>query len=273
VVLAREPSRARDARDADRHAPLIVDDVGDQAGVPVVYLHGGGDSRMSRDPDDAVAAALGVRLLAVDRGGPAVRGRTLTGFAHELLELADALGVERFAVIGWSAGGPHALAVAAWAPERVTRVGLVGSMPVPDGLRLMPRPVRATIRAARISPRLTVRGLDRWGRMAPPPTGSTAADAAYARGRVEAFRSGGEWLARELAYLGRPWGFGLADVQAPVTLWWGEDDVVTPPAIAREYERRLAHAELRVVAGTHQLLFQRWREILADAARPVESGA
>jgi pimeloyl-ACP methyl ester carboxylesterase len=214
-----------------------------------------------------------VRLLAVDRCGPAVRGRTLAGFAEELLALADDRGVERFAVVGWSAGGPHALAVAASAPERVTRVGLVGSMPVPDGLRLMPGTVRTAMRVARVSPRLAVRGLERWGRMPPPPTGSDACDDAYARGRIESFRSGGAWLARELAYLGRPWGFGLADVQAPVTLWWGEDDVVTPPAIAHEYARRLPHAELRIVAGTHQLLFQRWEEILADAARPVESGA
>jgi pimeloyl-ACP methyl ester carboxylesterase len=273
VVLARKPSRARHARDADRHAPLTVDDVGDRAGAPVVYLHGGGDSRLSREPDDTVAAGLGVRLLAVDRCGPAVPARTLTGFADELVALADARGVERFAVVGWSAGGPHALAVAASAPERVTRVALVGSMPVPDGVRLMPRPVRTAMRVARISPRLAVRGLERWGRMPPPPTGSDVSDAAYARGRVEAFRLGGEWLARELAYLGRPWGFGLSDVQAPVTLWWGEDDVVTPPAIACEFARRLPRAELRIVAGTHQLLFQRWQEILADAARSVESEA
>jgi pimeloyl-ACP methyl ester carboxylesterase len=273
VVLARKPPRARHARDADRHAPLTVDDVGDEAGVPVVYLHGGGDSRLSRDPDDTLAAGLGVRLLAVDRCGPAVRSRTLAGFAAELLALADDVGVERFAVVGWSAGGPHALAVAASAPERVTRVALVGSMPVPDGVRLMPRPIRAAVRVARVSPRLAVRGLERWGRMPPPPTGSDTADVAYARGRIEAFRGGGEWLARELAYLGRPWGFALADVQAPVTLWWGDADVVTPPAIAHEYARRLPHAELRIVAGTHQLLFQRWQEILADAARPVESGA
>jgi hypothetical protein len=44
-----------------------IDDVGDPAGAPVVYLHGGGDSRLSRHPDDSIAAALGIRLLAVDR--------------------------------------------------------------------------------------------------------------------------------------------------------------------------------------------------------------
>ena len=81
-MLGRRPSGARDARDADR--PLI-DDVGDPAGTPVVYLHGGGDSRLSRHPDDSIAAALGVRLLAVDRCGPAVRHRSLRVWAEDLL--------------------------------------------------------------------------------------------------------------------------------------------------------------------------------------------
>jgi pimeloyl-ACP methyl ester carboxylesterase len=48
---------------------LALDDVGDPAGVPVVYLHGTPDSRLARHPDDGVAAAMGVRLLAVDRPG------------------------------------------------------------------------------------------------------------------------------------------------------------------------------------------------------------
>ena len=54
---------------------MTFDDVGDPDGTPVVYLHGGGDSRLSRHPDDSIAARLGVRLLALDRCGPAARGR------------------------------------------------------------------------------------------------------------------------------------------------------------------------------------------------------
>ena len=219
-------------------------------------------------PTTASQWTLGIRLLAVDRSGAPVPGRTLLGFAAELLAAAGQRGVDRFAVVGWSAGGPHALAVAAVAPERVTRVALVASMPVPDGVRTLPRPVRTAMRVARISPRLAAGGLERWGRSQTPATGDPATDAAYERGRVESFRSGGEWLARELAYLGRPWGFGLADVRAPVSLWWGNGDHVTPPSIALDYARRLPNTELRLVDGTHQVLFARWREILAGAARP-----
>ena len=261
----RESSSARHASDARRH-PLTYDDVGDPGGVPVVYLHGGGDSRLSRHPDDTIAAALGVRLLAVDRCGPERPGRTLRSVADEVVELLDSLEIDRFAVLGWSAGGPHALAVAVAGGERVSRVGLVGSMPPHDQLDALPKDVRRVMWLARRSPRLAACGLERWGRRPPPPTGDLLTDDAYARGRSESFRAGGLWLARELAYLGRPWEFDLADVRTPVALWWGEGDFVCPPSIAAEYARRLPSTTMHLVDGTHQLLFSRWRDILADAA-------
>ena len=246
---------------------MNYDDVGDPAGAPVVYLHGGGDSRLSRHPDDSIAAELGVRLVAVDRCGPSRRGRTLRSWAEEAVSLLDSLGIDRFGVIGWSAGGPHALALAAVAPLRVSRVALVASMPPADGVAVLPRDVRRLMGVARVSPRLAARALEKWGRRPPPPTGSPATDEAYARGRVESFRDGGLWLARELAYLGRPWGFELDEVRVPVTLWWGERDHVCPPSIADEYARRLPYATLRLVDDTHQLLFSRWREILVHVSR------
>ena len=260
-MLRRKPPKARDARDARR--ALSIDDVGDPDGTPVVYLHGGGDSRLSRHPDDSIAEALGIRLLAVDRCGPSVQRRTLRGWAEDVVA---ALPVERFAVIGWSAGGPHALAVAAVAPDRVTRVALVGSMPAPERVRELPRDVQSVMRLARLSPRAAARGLEAWGRRPTPPTGDAATDDAYARGRIESFRDGGLWLARELAYLGRPWGFELSDVRAPVTLWWGERDTVCPPSIGRDFEQRLPNATLRLVDDTHQMLFSHWREILQDVS-------
>ncbi|MGZ4291755.1 MAG: alpha/beta fold hydrolase, partial [Gaiellaceae bacterium] len=154
---------------------------------------------------------------------------------------------------------------------RVTRVALVGSMPPPGLVAHLPRDVQRVMRLARVAPWLAARGLERWGRQPTPPTGDAVTDDAYARGRAESFRDGGLWLARELAYLGRPWGFELADVRAPVTLWWGEQDRVCPPPIAEAYLDLLPDAELRLVDDTHQLLFSRWRDILADVSQPAMS--
>jgi pimeloyl-ACP methyl ester carboxylesterase len=240
--------------------------VGDPDGTPVLYFHGGGDSRLSRHPDDSIAASLGIRLLAVDRCGPAEPGRTLLSWGRDVGALADRLGLGGFAIVGWSAGGPHALATAAILGSRVAHVSVVAGMPPPSGLRTMPRDTRAAIRLARISPRLAAVRLERWARRPVAPIGDVDCDAAYAAGRVEAFRHGGLWLARELATLGRAWDFELADVSTPVTLWYGERDVVCPPSIGRAYEQALPDATLRVVDDGHRLLFTRWGEILAESA-------
>lgn len=261
-MLRRRSSGARDAGDRDRHA-LSYDDVGDPGGIPVVYLHGGGDSRLSRHPDDTIAASLGVRLIAVDRCGPAVRRPTLRAWAEEVL---PRLPVEEFAVVGWSAGGPHALALAAVAPDRVTRVAAVGSLPPPDRLGWVGGDARNALRLSRTAPALARVPLERWGRKPVPPTGSPETDDAYTRGRAESFRSGGLWLAYELCYLAQPWGFELGEVHAPVTLWFGERDSTCPPTIAHDLIHRLPDARLKLVDDTHQLMFTRWREILADVA-------
>jgi pimeloyl-ACP methyl ester carboxylesterase len=207
-----------------------------------------------------------MRVIAVDRCRYE-RGRTLRSWGDDVVSLADELGLDRFAVVGWSAGGPHALAVAAAAPDRVTCVELVASMPPPDRVDTLPGDVQLAMRLARRSTRLAATGLERWGRKQPDPTGDAAHDEAYALGRVEAFREGGRWLAHELAYLGRPWGFELADVRPHTTIWYGERDRVTPPVLGPVFAEGLPAAELRQVDATHQILFSHWPEILADAAQ------
>jgi pimeloyl-ACP methyl ester carboxylesterase len=242
----------------------VIDDVGDPTGTPVVYLHGGGDSKLSRHPDDSIAATLGVRLLAVDRSGPLDRRRTLGSWAERTLA---ELPVERFAVVGWSAGGPHALALAAVAPERVSRAVIVAPLPPPDRSDLYPEDIRQAMRVGRVAPRYVAYRLERWGRETPAATCDAACDDAYARGRREAFRAGGRNLARELTYLGRPWDIDLKNVSAPVSVWCGTRDDVFPPAIGEVFAARLPSATVNLVDDTHQLLFSRWREILADAAQ------
>lgn len=103
---------------------MTVDDAGDPGGVAVLYLHGTPDSRLARHPDDGLAAAAGVRLLALDRPGyggssppPAPWSPGWPGdVAADVARLLDALGVERCAVLAWSGGALTALALAAGAP-------------------------------------------------------------------------------------------------------------------------------------------------------------
>ena len=263
---------ARAGRPAQTSVLSSYDDVGDPDGTPVLYFHGGGDSRLTRHPDDSIAAELGIRLVAVDRCRLLDPRRTLRSWGHDVGTLADALGLDRFAVLGFSAGGPHALAAAAALGDRVTRVAVVAGMPQPAGLRAMPAEVRATIRLARLSPRLATPAIARWGRRLVPSTGDPACDRAYAAGRHESFAAGARGLALELAMLGRRWDFDLDEIRTPVTLWYGERDCMCPPSIGRDYERAIPVATLRLVDDGHSLLFSRWREILAALAEPLQTG-
>src|SRR2546425_5204757 len=61
------------------------------------------------------------------RRSPHRLGRPATAGPERVVAVADALGLDRFAVLGWSAGGPRALAVASRYPERVRAVGIASA--------------------------------------------------------------------------------------------------------------------------------------------------
>ncbi|HET9728132.1 MAG TPA: alpha/beta hydrolase, partial [Acidimicrobiia bacterium] len=99
---------------------------GDADGVPVLALHGTPASGASFAWADAAARARGVRLIAPDRPGIGHSDRvarheraTVAQFAPAILDAVDALGVRGFSVLGYSGGGPYAVAIAAAAAERV----------------------------------------------------------------------------------------------------------------------------------------------------------
>lgn len=118
--------RLRDGR------ALAYAEWGDLDGPPVFFFHGAPLSRLWC-PDDEATRAAGVRLVTVDRpgvGGSDLQpGRRLADWPLDVAELADALEVDRFAVAGYSAGGPYAVACAALIGGRITRAGAVSTSP------------------------------------------------------------------------------------------------------------------------------------------------
>lgn len=101
---------------------LAYREMGDPTGLPVVYQHGWGYPRLWH-PDTGIAQRAGVRLIGVDRAGYGQStlqpDRTVADSAADVAALADHLGLDRFAMLGWSLGGLHALAAAAAMPQRV----------------------------------------------------------------------------------------------------------------------------------------------------------
>lgn len=281
---------------------LAVDDVGDPDGVVIVYLHGTPDSRLARHPDDGVAAACGVRLLAVDRPGAGQSdlhpSGTLASLGQDLGHLLDDLAVERAALLGWSAGGLFALAAAGVLGERVPAVGLVGTVPPveayadADVVAALGAARRAFVElATEVSPTELATELAPY--LVPDPlTPSLALDhvleSAGERGRaelaavpdaaeqlaralVESVRGGMAGLAHDLALQLEP-GLDLALVRGPVRSFHGRADVVSPPEVGAWLATHLPHAVLDLVAeGGHHLLFPRWRGILRALVRDASN--
>src|SRR5262245_55410107 len=111
---------------------LAYDEYGDPDGTPVIFNHGRADSRLIRHPDEAVTAALGVRVIAADQ--PGVGGssphpdRTMVDWAKDVEELANALGLGTVNVAGHSGGAPHALAIPYRLADRVGTIALASPL-------------------------------------------------------------------------------------------------------------------------------------------------
>jgi pimeloyl-ACP methyl ester carboxylesterase len=105
---------------------------GDRAGAPVIYFHGWPGARVEARLGDYAARVSGVRLLAIDRPGMGLSafqpGRAFVDWPDDVLEVAASLGLDRFAVLGISGGGPYAAACAWKLADRLTNAGILSSL-------------------------------------------------------------------------------------------------------------------------------------------------
>lgn len=201
-------------------------------------------------------AERGLRHLSYSRPGygdsDRLPGRRVADCAADVAAIADALGIESFFVVGWSGGGPHALAAAALLPERVRAAAAVASV-APykaeglDWLEGMGEENLAEFGAAEagedaLRPYLegeaetfgSVSGEDIRSALGdliseadrPALTGELAEYLASAI--REAVRNGiWGWLDDDMAFI-QDWGFDLGSIEVPVTIWQGDDDRFVP---------------------------------------------
>jgi len=223
---------------------------GAAGGRPVIYLHGAGSSRIEGEIYDQEARAASVQIIATDRpgcgGSSPAPGRTFPGYAQDLRELADRLGIARFVVAGMSNGGAYAMAAAACLPDRVsTAIPINASTPLHD-----PVARRATPLGARLSYALIRHGgaLVLWSvkRQAKAP----GPDDPLRRSAREALRQPDSgYLAQEIRLCTTDWGFDHAAVVQPVEIFTGDRDAGFP--YARIWAARLPAGRLHVFTGGH----------------------
>ena len=83
-----------------------------------------------------------------------------------------------------------------------------------------------------------------------------------ALGMAAAVEHGLAGVERDLRAMVAPWGFALRDIEPPVRLWYGTDDVVFGPAAGRWLAERIPTARFELVEASHLLPLVRWESIL-----------
>ncbi|WP_062308122.1 alpha/beta fold hydrolase [Demequina subtropica] len=231
-------------------------------GVPLFWHHGTPNIGQPPGPLMRPATERGFRWVSLDRpgyGGSTRReGRCVAGIVEDVADVADALGMPRFAVVGHSGGGPHALACAALLPDRVlAAVSIAGLAPYGaaglDWFGGMGRGGREELEAAALGPAaLSAQLSQEWDPEMFTPADHQALEGPWRwfTGIVEAALAHGPdgMIDDDRAYV-TGWGFDPGEAGAVATLvaHGGEDRVVpashgrwladaVPGADARRFE-------------------------------------
>ncbi len=266
---------------------------GDVTGSPVVYLHGMPGSRLDPVALDEEYGRLGVRIVAVERPGYGLstprRSWGLLDWPPDVSAAADRLGLERFAVLGYSSGGKYAAACAYALPDRVTGVAIVSGVGPPstprfrEGLGATDRLSMTLATRARplalaywrfarlLARRSPARFLREFEKELSEPDKAAFADSnvreVVLRTAQEAMRGGVAGVVDDSTIQARSWGFDLETIRTPVQVWHGDNDDIVPLHHASYVADNIPGATLTVLKGVgHLAVTSRGGEIAAAIA-------
>ena len=237
---------------------LDVHLAGAEEGGVVLFHHGTPGAGLPSPELETALTERNLRYVSAARPGYAGSsrqpGRSVGDVARDAVAVLDQLGVRRCYTMGWSGGGPHTLACAAVLADRVTAATVVASAAPNDaaGLDFLAGMGQENIDefgAAIAGTESLVPFLEAWAPQMRSVTGEEIADAlgdlippidraaltgdfaASVAADIRHALEGGiwGWHDDDLAFV-RPWGFDLASIRVPLTLWQGEQDRMVPLA-------------------------------------------
>lgn len=267
---------------------------GPPTGRLLLFHHGTPSAAVAFGPFVAAAVENGLRPVFYSRPGYARstrhRGRAVADAAADVAAILDAIGTATFYTIGWSGGGPHALACAALLPQRcLAAATLAGVAPYrADGLdwlagmgpenleefalaeqgpeALTPFLEREAVKLADINgPDVAaalgglVSDVDRAAL-----TDEFAEFTALAMRRALSDGVAG-WLDDDLAFVA-PWGFDLRAIPRPVAVWQGGEDRMVPSSHGDWLAKSVngARGHLYPGEGHLSLAVRRMGDVVAD---------
>jgi pimeloyl-ACP methyl ester carboxylesterase len=247
-----------DVRLADGRTLHYYDVRVDDPRLTVFWHHGSPNVGEPPAPLLPASAERGVRWVSYDRpgygGSTANPGRTVGSAAGDVAAVADALGIDRFAVMGHSGGGAHALACAALLPDRVTAT-VCGSGLAPttaDGLDWFAGFApggAAELRAAREGPKALAAYLETSEfdpeTFTPADHAALGGDWSWLMTVVDKAMAGGQggFIDDDVATV-TPWGFDPDDIATPVLYLHGARDRMVPSTHSQWLAKHTPSAEL-----------------------------
>lgn len=225
-------------------------------GIPVLFIFGTPSSGLPSAQAVDTFAARGLRHISFSRAGYAGStrkpGRSVADVVPDVETVLDHIGADSVYVIGWSGGGPHALATAALMPERVRAVAIIGGVaPYPaEGLEWTAGMGKENVEefgASLESAEALIAFKEKKWPVFSRVTGAEVADAFgdliddVDRGSLtgefaewvaanvrEGLREGyWGWFDDDMAFV-KPWGFDLRSITVPVHIWQGGHDRMVP---------------------------------------------
>ncbi len=285
-VTLTDPERSDELRLADGRI-LAWSEWGPREGRAVLFSSDVGMSGRLGFAADALAP-LGLRLLAFDRPGsgrsdPLADG-TLEDWAASVHQVAHGRELDRPLAVGFAAGAPFALALAAAGTvEAVALVSGLDDLADPAFVGTLPGAVAERLAAVRDDPagfEARVAGTRAEQLRRERLAASGPADrafylqepfaTAYRRCLKDGFRQGPAGYAHDLALAYGPWPFRPEEIVVPVDLWYGAEDraAVHSPDHGWRLATRLPRGRRLVVPGEGaSLLWTRGREILRLLSR------
>lgn len=214
-----------------------------------------------------------IRIIAPDRPGfgrsEFKPGRKLEDWPEDVIELANALNLGRFAIMGFSGGGPYVAVCALKIPQRLRLLQVGRGAPWLFMLFYL-----GIVRAMKRNPdRFLAHQLADLPKPDQVALARTEIRESIARAFLEVFRAGSRGAALENALFARSWGFRLQDITKEVYLWHGDLDINVPPAMGHHVTSAIPNCRSRSYAGEgHLSLFVNHTEEILHALSSKADG-
>lgn len=284
--MKQSPVSVKNDSDVDRRIRLSdgrwlgYSEYGDPMGKPILSFHGGLSSRIDIAFASSLCCSKHIRILSVDRPGIGLSdpqdNRRLLDWPEDICELASTLDLKKFALLGWSAGGPYALACAFKIPHLLTNVGIAGGMCPLDrpgavqelGLLVdrvlfplaekFPEFSEVLIKLAKYVPPAILKWMLKQELQCLSDRQLIASLSVEEATNFfcEAIRFNVQGTVDDYRILGSDWGFKSRDISMKILLWQGKEDYLLPMKHANQLAKQLQDFELFIIPNQGHFLLR-----------------